>query len=154
MYSHRHALAGADSGKADKVEQEKIVVKEIGKSADRVWDAVKRPSQLAVHGNVRTTVISDLEWVEHTSPEADNKCTATVDETARTVIIRSENSKYSSESDEIKISVSGDGSGSRVAIDYTMHTGAVANILVMKFAGDKIIEASVDKMIRHIERHC
>lgn len=141
-------------GKADSMEQEKIITKNISKSADSVWAAVKRPSHLALHGNVNTSVISDLEWVEHTAPEIDNKCTATVDEAARTVTVRSENSKYRSESDEIKISVSGDASGSRVTIDYTMHTGAVANILVMKFAGDKIIESSVDKMIKHIEQHC
>ena len=136
------------------MEKEKVITKTIDKNADAVWAVVKKPSHLALHGDVKTTVISDLEWVEHTSPEVDNRCTAAVDETSRTVTVKSVNSKYSSESDEISISVAADGEGCKVTVDFTMHTGAVANILVMKFAGDKIVESSVDKMIKHIEQHC
>lgn len=136
------------------MEKERVITRMINKDPNAVWETVKKPSHLALHGDVNVTVVSDLEWIEHTSPEVDNKCTATVDEVSRTVTVKSVNSKYSSESDSIKISVSDEDKNCRVTIDYTMHTGAVANILVMKFAGDKIVESSVDKMIKHIEQHC
>lgn len=137
------------------MEKEKIITEKIARSADRVWEVVKKPSALALHGNnVSTTVISDLEWIEHTSEQVDNRCTATVDESSRTVTIKSESSKYKSEHDEISISVKGDDSGAEVTIDFTLYTGAIANILVFKFAGDKIMEGGVEKMMKHIEKHC
>lgn len=136
------------------MEKEKIITKHLNLEATKVWEVLKRPAHLAIHGNVKTTIVSDLEWIEHTGENVDNRCSAKIDEATKTVSIQSESSKYKTEHDAFKISVKDTGDGSDVTVDFELFTGAIANILVMKVAGDKIVESSIDKLFKHIEKAC
>lgn len=136
------------------MEKEKVITKHLNIDAATVWEVVKKPAYLAVHGDVKTTIVSDLEWIEHTGEAVDNRCVAKVDEATKTVSIQSESSKYKTEHDAFKISVKEVDGGCDVTIDFDMFTGAIANILVMKVAGDKIVEGSIDKLFHHIEKKC
>lgn len=136
------------------MEKEKVITKHLNIDANKAWDVIKKPAFLAIHGDVKTTIVSDLEWIEHTGEAVDNRCVAKIDEATKTVSIQSESSKYKSEHDAFKISLKEVDGGCDVTIDFELFTGAIANILVMKVAGDKIVESSIDKLFQHIEKKC
>lgn len=133
------------------MEKESVITRHLNQPVEKVWEVVKKPARLAVHGDVKSTIISDIEWIEHTSSEVDNHCIASIDEATKTVTIQTENSKWESEHDSFVITVKAVDEGCDVTIDFTLFTGAVANVLVMKFAGNKIVESSIDKLLNHIQ---
>ena len=120
---------------------------------ESVWNVLTKPSKISVHGAVKTDIISDTEWIEHTTDEIENHCTATVNEAAKQVEIKSENSKHKGEWDDIVISAKDAGNGStEVAVDITVATAAIFNMLAFKYFGEKIEKYSSNNIFSHIEK--
>ena len=124
----------------------------INQPFESVWNVLTKPSKISVHGAVKTDIISDTEWVEHTTDSIENHCTATVNESAKQVEIKSENSRHKGEWDDIIISAKDAGNGStEVTVAITVATKAIFNMLAFKYFGKKIEKYSTNNIFEHIE---
>ena len=125
----------------------------INHSVQDVWGVLSNPSQLSVHGAVKTDVISNTEWIEHTNDSVESHCVATVNDAEKKVEIKSESSKSKGEWDDIVISAKDAGEGStEIVVDITIGTSAVFNMLAFKFFGDKMMKYSSSNIFGQIDK--
>ena len=134
--------------------QKTITISEtINHSLQQVWGVLSHPSQLSLHGAVKTDVISDTEWIEHTNDSVQSHCIATVNAAEHKVEVKSENEKYKGEWDDIVISATDAGNNStQVDVNITIATGAVFNMLAFKFFGDKMMKYSSSNIFEQIDK--
>ena len=119
---------------------------------ETVWQVLSKPSKISVHGAVKSDIISDTEWVEHTNDSVDNHCKATLNEAEKRVEIKSENSSHKGEWDDIIISAKDAGNDStEITVGITVATKAIFNMLAFKYFGDKISKYSSNNIFSHIE---
>lgn len=131
------------------------VSEKIAYPLETVWSVIQKPADLHIHGSVRCDRISDTEWIEHTSDQIENRCTATVKPEDYSVEIQSANSKFPEESDDIIITLTSEGEAETVVtIQYSITTTAIFNMVSFKLFGDKIMHFSSNTIFKNIEKKC
>lgn len=116
-----------------------------------VWNALQDPSAIISEWNAKIEKTSNSEWREIADKDLYNDFKATFKD--NTVHITSINSKYSSESNDITITLEEmDANTTSVKVHYEVKTGAIFNKISLKLFGDKIVHHADNVIMKNIKK--
>lgn len=118
---------------------------------ERVWNAIQDPSKVTVEWNAKVEKISDTEWNEIVNETSSNHCKATYDTSSYSLHIEAVNSKYDSETNDIKIHLNkASEDTTEISIHYEIGTTAIFNIIAMDVLGKKLVHHAGEVVVKNI----
>lgn len=115
-----------------------------------VWEVFQNPMPIVSERTKNIDVIDAMHWSE-TSNGITNTSTALIEEATHSIHIKTENSKYPSETNDITISMQEEGGLCHLDIRYDIGTTALFNIITFEVLGKKIGEHVEHTLLKHLK---
>lgn len=118
---------------------------------EQVWEAFQNPMPIVSESTKNIDVVDELHWSE-TSNGVTNTSTAMIDASTHCITIKTESSKYASETNDISIQLHEEAGKCRLDIRYVIGTTAIFNIITFELLGKKIGAHVEHTLLKHLKK--